>query len=120
MPQTEDIAGLTLLTLSADGPPIRTERDGGDLVGTAMSYGAHWVAVPAERFGDAFFDLRTRLAGEIVQKLVNHRIGLAIVGDVSRFAAQSNSLRDFITESNRGKQTWFVPDLSALRERLSR
>ena len=53
-----------------------------------------------------FFDLKTRVAGEILQKFSNYRMRLAIVGDFSGF--ESKSLRDFIRESNRTGIIYFV------------
>jgi len=46
-----------------------------------------------------FFDLKTRIAGEILQKFSNYRMKLAIVGDFT--GIESKSLRDFIRESNK-------------------
>lgn len=80
---------------------------------------ARWVAVPVERLDPAFFQLSTRVAGEIVQKFVTYRMGLAVVGDISRHTEESNALRDFVRECNRGTQTWFVEDLDALGARLT-
>ena len=56
-----------------------------------------------------FFDLKTRLAGEILQKFSNYKFKLAIIGDFSKY--ESNSLQDFIRECNRGKMILFVNDL---------
>lgn len=53
-----------------------------------------------------FFDLKTKLAGEILQKFSTYRARLAIVGDFDKY--QSKSLADFIYESNKGKQINFV------------
>ncbi|MGN9844581.1 DUF4180 domain-containing protein [Nonomuraea sp. H19] len=102
-----------------DGPLLREDRDALDLIGEAWGCGAAWVAVPVERLHDDFFSLRTRVAGEIVQKFVNYRLGLAIVGDISRFAAASSALRDWVHEANRGRDIWFVRDLAELAARRS-
>jgi len=53
-----------------------------------------------------FFDLKTGLAGEILQKFSNYRIQLAIVGAFEKYPGQS--IRDFIYESNKGKQVNFL------------
>jgi len=53
-----------------------------------------------------FFDLKTKVAGEILQKFSNYRMRLAIVGDFSGF--KSKNLRDFIRESNRTGTINFV------------
>jgi len=54
-----------------------------------------------------------------MQKFVNYRLRLVIVGDIAAYTAGSTALRDLVTESNRGKQIWFVPDLDALAARLA-
>ncbi|RVX41719.1 uncharacterized protein DUF4180 [Nonomuraea polychroma] len=102
-----------------DGPLLRDERDVLDLIGEAWGHGATWVAVPAERLHEDFFSLRTGVAGEIAQKFVNYRIGLAIVGDISRFTDASQALRAWVLESNRGNHLWFVRDLAELAARRS-
>lgn len=45
-----------------------------------------------------FFDLKTRLAGEVLQKFSNYRVKLAIVGDFAKY--DSKNLHDFIFDSN--------------------
>ena len=56
-----------------------------------------------------FFELRTGLAGEVLQKFSNYRSRLAIVGDFSQYT--SKSLNDFIRECNRGKMICFADNL---------
>lgn len=108
-----------VLALPAEGPVLGAEADLLDLMGEAMGRGATWIAAPAQRLGPDFFRLETRLAGTIAQKLVNYRLGLAVVGDVSALTAKSRALRDWVYESNRGRHVWFTPDLDALAARLS-
>ncbi|WP_066943357.1 DUF4180 domain-containing protein [Microtetraspora fusca] len=93
---------------------LRDERDAVDAIGEAMYLGATWVAVPVERLQDDFFRLRTRVAGDFLQKFVNYRLGVAVVGDVSPYTEAST-----VRESNRGTHVWFVPDAQALRLRLT-
>ncbi|MFB7269020.1 DUF4180 domain-containing protein [Streptomyces sp. NPDC056244] len=102
-----------------DGPPLGDERAATDVIGEGMYHGAVWAVVPVARFTDDFFRLSTRLAGEIVQKFANYRLKLAIVGDITSYTEASTALRDFVRESNRGTQLWFVPDTEALRVRLA-
>jgi hypothetical protein len=52
-----------------------------------------------------------------VQKFVNYRMRLAVVGDVSAHEAASEPFRDWVRETNRGKDIWFVPDLASFEER---
>ncbi|TMR90821.1 DUF4180 domain-containing protein [Nonomuraea basaltis] len=103
-----------VLVCEPDGPLLRSDRDALDLIGEAGVRGATWVAVPAERFHDDFFTLSTGVAGEIAQKFVNYRLGLAIVGDISRFTEASSALRAWVLESNRGNHIRFVRNLGEL------
>ena len=117
--KVEEVAGVRVLIVDAEGPAIATERDGTDLIGDAMGEGAGWLAIPVARLSEDFLKLSTGLAGAILQKAVNYRINVAIVGDVSAKTAASKPLNDFVGESNRGRHVWFVDDLDALRARLS-
>jgi hypothetical protein len=64
-----------------------------------------------------FFDLKTKLAGEILQKFVNYYMKIAIVGDFSVYT--SKSLKDFIYESNKGRNIFFLKDEKQAVEKLS-
>ena len=48
------------------------------MIGEAIEHRAGLVLIPVERLEDEFFRLRTRVAGEIVQKFVNYGLRLAI------------------------------------------
>ncbi|MET8277288.1 DUF4180 domain-containing protein [Micromonospora sp. NPDC005174] len=110
-------AGVPVLVCDPTGPPIATEQDALDLIGAAF-LGAQVVAVPAHRLDERFFSLGTRFAGDVMQKFVNYRVRLAVVGDISTQLAGSSALRALVHESNQGGQVWFVPDLDALDDRL--
>lgn len=110
---------MNVLEVESDGPRLRTEDDAVELIGEALGVHADWVAIPMDRLDDDFFDLSTRLAGHFVQKFVNYRLRLAIVGDISRHTARSAALGDFIGEANRGDQLWFVADREELDRRLA-
>ncbi|MPV87103.1 DUF4180 domain-containing protein [Georgenia ruanii] len=108
-----------VLHLPADGAPIGSGQDALDLVGEAWASGAELVAVPASRLTPAFFDLRSGHAGEFVQKLVNYRMRLAVLGDISAYVAASEALGAFVAESNRGAHVWFLDGPEDLAGRLA-
>lgn len=110
-------AGVPVLVCDPDGPLIATMDDALDLIGSTYQ-GAEVVAVPAGRLDERFFSLGTRFAGELMQKFVNYRLTLAVVGDISSYLAASSALRALVRESNRSNHVWFVPDLDALDARL--
>ncbi|KAA1424763.1 DUF4180 domain-containing protein [Mumia zhuanghuii] len=114
----DQYGSVRVLFLDAEGPLIATPSDGSQLVGDVFSHEAQMVAVPVSRLDPSFFQLRSGLAGEILQKLVNYRIQLAVVGDISAYVEDSDALRDLVRESNQGSQAWFVPDAASLEARL--
>lgn len=113
----QERAGVQVLMCDPDGPKVATEQDALDLIGASF-LGAEVVAVPASRLDASFFSLGTRFAGEIMQKFVNYRMRLAVVGDISAHVAASTALRDLVYESNRGSHIWFVADLDELDTHL--
>ena len=108
-----DRGGVPVLVCDAEGAPIAGPQDALDLIGAAYA-GADVVAIPAGRLDDNNYRLSTGVAGEIMQKFVNYRVRLAVVGDISAHVAASGALRDLVYESNKGNQVWFVNDLQEL------
>jgi hypothetical protein len=107
---------MSLYEVPAEGPTIDNALD---VIGDAFGTGAEVVVIPVERLDPAFFDLRTGIAGELLQKFVNYRLRLVILGDVGERVAASNAFRDLVRESNRGRQVWFVADRAELAKRLT-
>ena len=118
--RVETWGGTQVAICADDGPLLAAPGDVGDFLGEAWGLEADWLAVPVSRLGPDFLKLRTRLAGEVTQKFVTYRTGLAIVGDISAEVAASDALRDYVRECNRGRQVRFAPDLHALKTELSR
>ncbi len=113
------IRGRRVLICAEDGPLLASERDIGDFLGAAWAEDADLVVIPVARLSNDFFKLGTRLAGEVAQKFVNYRMQLAIIGDISRWSAESKALRDFVREANQGQALWFLHDMNALEQRLT-
>lgn len=90
---------------------VNNARDALDLIANANYLGAGSIIVEEKHLHRDFFELRTGLAGEILQKCSNYRMKLAIVGDFEKF--KSDSLKAFIIECNRGNSVFFVPDRAA-------
>jgi uncharacterized protein DUF4180 len=110
--------GVPVLVCDPAGAPVAGGDDALDLIGEALA-GAEIVALPAARLDERFWRLATGVAGEIMQKFVNYRLRLVIVGDITAHEAASTAFRDLVRESNRGSQVWFVSDLDQLDARLA-
>jgi hypothetical protein len=93
---------------------INEAQDILDLMADLGSQGCSSMILHENNLSSDFFDLKTKLAGEILQKFSNYHFKVAIIGDFSKYT--SKSLRDFIRESNRGNQVFFAENLqSALK-----
>jgi hypothetical protein len=114
------LGGHPVLLCAVDGPPLAGEADALDLIGGLWGREVDWLALPKARLGEDFLNLRTGLAGAVIQKFVTYRVRLAIIGDISAEVAESDALRDFVRESNAGNSIWFVPDFALLEQRLSK
>lgn len=75
------------------------------------------IVIDKKCIAEDFFQLSTGLAGEIFQKLINYHIKLAIFGDFSIYTSQA--LKDFIYESNQGKDFFFVTTEEEAIEKFS-
>ena len=75
------------------------------------------IALNKKAIAEEFFILSTGLAGEILQKFINYGIKFAFYGDFSRYT--SKPLKDFIYESNHGKDVFFTSDREEAVKRLT-
>ena len=110
--------GMRIAVISGGAAQIRDASSALDL---AMSIryetGISRLAIDKEALCGDFFVLSTGVAGDILQKLMNYRFKAAIYGDYSRYT--SKPLRDFIRESNRGKDFFFVSAREEAVQRLA-
>jgi len=97
---------------------IATVQDALDLIATASYQGASAVVMPMERLSPNFFSLKTGFAGEMLQKFVNYDMRAAIIGDFSGF--ESENLKAFMRESNRGRHVLFAPTMEEAVRELAR
>lgn len=104
--------------ISSDEILIRTTQDALDLMVNCIYQGADRIILHQKNFIPAFFDLKTGIAGDILQKFSNYHTHLAIVGDFTE--VKSKSLRDFIRESNRQGRIVFAGTLEEAREKMAK
>ncbi|MES2487320.1 MAG: DUF4180 domain-containing protein [Bacteroidota bacterium] len=103
---THKQAAAAIAEVVSDKIVINTIDDGKDLVGNLYFQGFDGAIIHQDAITPGFFDLKTGIAGEILQKFSNYKIRLAIVGSFEHY--QSKSLSAFIFECNNGRQVNFV------------
>ena len=104
----ETAQGRQFLENRSPTPFIFTLQDFLDLLVRGMEEGTNLFLLQEKHFGPAFFDLKTRLAGDVLQKAADYRARLAIVGT---FAMVRNpKFHELIIESRRGSLVRFAAD----------
>lgn len=116
--QPHKIGDTEIAEIISESIVIQNVDDGLDLLGNVYYQGFDKVVVHQKNITEDFFDLKNKMAGEILQKFSNYRVHLAIVGDFSKVTR--NSLNDFIRESNKGRHVNFANSLDEAFEYLAR
>lgn len=111
--------GRKIAVITADEPLLTDAESALDLIMAARYEAqADRVILYKETVAEKFFILSSGLAGEILQKFINYQAKLAIIGDYSRYT--SKPLKDFIRESNKGKDVFFVETLETAVRKLGK
>lgn len=98
-----------ILEIQSDKILLKEYQDGLDLIGICMGNNASGMVIQKSNVSEDFFNLKTGLAGEILQKFSIYDIKLAIIGDFSGYT--SKALTSFIYESNKIGRILFIPSL---------
>ncbi len=88
------------------------------LMSAKYNAGTKNIVIDKNLIIEEFFILSKGVAGEILQKYINYSGRIAIYGDYSHYT--SKPLKDFIYESNKGKDVFFVSTEDEAIEMLTR
>ncbi|WP_054975647.1 DUF4180 domain-containing protein [Paenibacillus sp. A3] len=80
--------------------PLRTGQDTLDLIAACIEHDTNLLVVHAETLSDDFFNLRTGLAGEMLQKFVNYRLKTAII--ITNELIVKGKFKELLAEANKG------------------
>jgi hypothetical protein len=108
--------GVSLGEILPESEMISSTEEILDIMADAGYNGCTGLIIYAGTLNSDFFDLKTKIAGDILQKFSNYRMKLAVIGDFSDI--KSKSLRDFIRESNTFGVINFVASLDEALSRL--
>jgi len=112
------INGSEIAVVTADDIVIKTSEDALDIMGDCVFNGVLNIVVYSDNITPLFFDLKTGLAGNILQKFSTYNAKLAIIGDFSDI--KSSSLRSFVYESNKYGRVLFVDSLEQAEQLLTK
>ena len=113
-----EIKGNYIAEIISDTVVVKNSQNALDLMANCGYQGARKIIINEKNIIPDFFDLKTGIAGEILQKFTNYDVQLAIVGDFSKYS--SKSLRGLIYESNKKGRINFVKSTSEAKDKLIR
>ncbi|WP_264449014.1 DUF4180 domain-containing protein [Bacillus cereus] len=112
------VSGINIAVIRNDTVVISDVQSALDLMATVQyEVDSKRIVINKSLISESFFDLKTRLAGDILQKFINYSVKIAIVGDFSMYT--SKSLKDFIYECNKGNDIFFLATEQQAIEKLS-
>lgn len=76
------------------------------IVSANYEVGTKNIIIDKKLVNEDFFVLSTGFAGEVLQKFINYGGRIAVYGDFSHYT--SKPLKDFMYESNKGKDIFFA------------
>jgi hypothetical protein len=115
--EAHDINDIKIAEVISEETIINKAEDGLDLLGNLYYQGFDNIIIHEKNICNEFFDLKNGMAGEILQKFSTYRVGLAIVGDFSKYT--SKSVTDFMYESNKGRHISFVTSIGEAIKKMS-
>ena len=101
-----DLNGFKTAEVISDEILIPNIRKGTDLLVDIYYQGIDHIIINEKNITPDFFNLKSGMAGEILQSISNFRFKLSIKGDISKY--DSKSLHSFIAESNDLGQISFI------------
>ena len=107
---------ITIAHVVSDQIIFHNAEDAAELLMNCLYQGADAMLVDETNLPPAFFDLKTKLAGDILQKFSTYNGRLAIVGDFTKY--DSKSLKDFIYESNKQRRVVFAQNMEEAEDML--
>jgi hypothetical protein len=116
--EISNVKGVSIAEVISDKIVINETQDALDIMAESGYLGSTKIIVHEHNIIPSFFDLKTGIAGDILQKFSTYNVQLAIVGKFAKYT--SKSLNDFIYESNKYGRIIFVSSLSEAIERLAK
>lgn len=112
-------SGKTVAVITSHELVITDVQSALDLIMIAKyEVGTNLIAIDKRAVVEDFFILSRGLAGEILEKFITYQAKIAIYGDYSGYT--SKPLKDFIYESNKGRDIFFVATKEDAIEHLTK
>jgi hypothetical protein len=111
------INDINIAELVSDDVVIKNVQGALDLMVNCSVKKASRLIINEKNIIPEFFDLKTGILGEILQKFATYDFRLAVIDDFSKF--ESKSFKDFVYESNKTGRISFVSSMEEAKKRIS-
>ncbi|QNK61042.1 DUF4180 domain-containing protein [Pedobacter sp. PAMC26386] len=115
--EAHDANGIKIAEIISEEILIQTPEDALQVLVDLYYQDFDRIIIHEKNITPDFFDLKTGIAGEVLQKFANYRVRLVIVGEFIKYPG--HSIKDFIYESNKGRQVNFLGSRELAVEKLS-
>jgi len=98
--QVKDIENKKYIELISTTSPLSAENDALDLIALCFEHEANLLMIHYASLSEEFFNLKTRVAGNILQKFINYNIKTVTV--IPNEIMQKGRFREMALETNKG------------------
>lgn len=108
----------SIVYIESDVVLITDTQSALDLMMTVKyEHDCHKIVLDKRAVNEAFFNLSSGMAGDVLQKFINYHTKLAIIGDFTQYTGKA--WQDFMYECNSGRDIFFVDRLDLAVEKLT-
>ncbi|MBB6099693.1 hypothetical protein HNR42_003151 [Deinobacterium chartae] len=107
------VGDQTYIEVTSSGTSLATEQDALDLIALSWEKGIPLLLLHRDVFTDAFFQLRSGVAGAVLQKFSNYNLKVAAI--IPDRSSQHARFQELVGETSRGR-TFAVFDARAAAE----
>jgi len=98
--QIQEIGSRKYIELISAAEPIRTESDALDLIALGWEQETQAIMIHGTALSEDFFKLKTKTAGDIIQKFTNY--GMKVAAIIPREIMQQGRFKEMASETNNG------------------
>lgn len=98
--QIKETENKKYIELTSAATPLSSENDALDLIALCWEHETNYVLIHKDVLSESFFDLKTKTAGNIIQKFVNYGIKAAAI--IPQETIQNERFKEMALEINKG------------------
>lgn len=111
------INNISIAVVSSNEVIIKDVKSALDLLAKARHvYDCNNIVINEDAILHSFFDITSKQAGEILNKVINYKFRIAIIG---QFKACTKRMKEFMCQSNKGSSVFFLKNAPEALDKLT-